>query len=134
MGGEVDLFRQGIDKELQGIILDPVSWQRRQSMSKKKRGNPKSYSESKIKVGISLTPTTAERLKEIADGVGISRSELVERIGRGDFDLLRQAAQVTINSTDAPPKIESSENGARVMTAPAQEQRMVPVEEGASQR
>ncbi len=58
----------------------------------RKRAGATSYSESKVKVGVSLTPSSAERLKEIAKELGLSRYELVERIARGNLAVLREAA------------------------------------------
>ncbi|NES71530.1 MAG: ribbon-helix-helix protein, CopG family, partial [Okeania sp. SIO2D1] len=63
----------------------------------RKRSGATSYSESKVKVGVSLTPTSAERLKEVATELGLSRSELIERIARGDLAILREAAQIQGN-------------------------------------
>ena len=63
----------------------------------KKRGSATSYTETKVKVGVSLTPTSAEKLKEVAKELGLSRSELVERIARGDLAVLREAAKITTN-------------------------------------
>jgi hypothetical protein len=45
-------------------------------MVKKNRNAVSSSSESKVKVGLSLTPYSADRLNAIARKLGISRSEL----------------------------------------------------------
>jgi DNA repair exonuclease SbcCD ATPase subunit len=63
---------------------------------KKKRGVPTLYSESKVKVGVSLTPTGAKRLGDIARELGLSRSEFVERIARGQFDVSGSGNETTI--------------------------------------
>ncbi|MDF0552644.1 CopG family transcriptional regulator, partial [Kamptonema sp. UHCC 0994] len=54
-------------------------------MQKNKRNVVSTYLESKVKVGVSLTPTGANRLTVIAEKLGISKSELFERIARGDL-------------------------------------------------
>lgn len=50
---------------------------------KNKRGQPEKWDELKKRVMLSLTPTSVDGLDALAHGLGISRSELVERIGRG---------------------------------------------------
>jgi hypothetical protein len=50
---------------------------------KNQRGQPEKWDELKKRVMLSLTPTSVDGLDAIAHGLGISRSELVERIGRG---------------------------------------------------
>jgi len=47
------------------------------------RGQPEKWDELKKRVMLSLTPTSVDGLDAIAHGLGLSRSELVERIGRG---------------------------------------------------
>ncbi len=63
---------------------------------KKKRGVPTLYSESKVKVGVSLTPTGAKRLGDIAKELGLSRSEFVERIARGEFEVSGSGSETTV--------------------------------------
>ncbi|MGB3192732.1 MAG: CopG family transcriptional regulator, partial [Limnoraphis sp.] len=76
---------------------------------KKKRGVPTLYSESKVKVGVSLTPTGAKRLGDIARQLGLSRSEFVERIARGQFDVSESGNETTITlATKADAKIINS--------------------------
>lgn len=43
---------------------------------------PEMYDEVKKRVNLALTPTGIEGLDAIADSIDLSRSELVERIGR----------------------------------------------------
>ncbi|MBH8578275.1 hypothetical protein I8752_36100 [Nostocaceae cyanobacterium CENA369] len=43
---------------------------------------PELYDEVKKRVNLALTPTGIEGLDAIADSIDLSRSELVERIGR----------------------------------------------------
>jgi len=76
---------------------------------KKKRGVPTLYSESKVKVGVSLTPTGAKRLGDIAKQLGLSRSEFVERIARGQFDVSESGSETTITlATKADAKVINS--------------------------
>ena len=44
---------------------------------------PELYDEVKRRVNLAITPTGIEALDAIASDLGVSRSELVERIGRG---------------------------------------------------
>ncbi len=44
---------------------------------------PELYDEIKRRVNLAITPTGIEGLDAIASDLGVSRSELVERIGRG---------------------------------------------------
>jgi hypothetical protein len=50
---------------------------------KSMRGQPELYDELKKIVSLSLTPTALAGLDESSKRLNISRSELVERIGRG---------------------------------------------------
>lgn len=47
------------------------------------RGQPEKWDELKKRVMLSLTPTGVDGLDAIATTLGLNRSELVERIGRG---------------------------------------------------
>jgi len=49
---------------------------------KSRRGCPELYDELKQRTSVALTPTAIAGLDEISKALGISRSELVERIGR----------------------------------------------------
>ncbi|HEY9711110.1 MAG TPA: hypothetical protein V6D48_23080 [Oculatellaceae cyanobacterium] len=55
---------------------------------KKLRGQPEIYDEVKGQVNLSLTPTGTLGLDTLAASMGLSRSELVERIGRNLIFLL----------------------------------------------
>ena len=50
---------------------------------KNQRGEPELYDELKKRITLAITPTGVEGLDAIASSLGLSRSELVERIGRG---------------------------------------------------
>lgn len=65
------------------------SWQRKKAQKglKSQRGQPEIYDELKTKQTLTLTPTSVKGLDKIAELLGISRSELVERIGRGIIPL-----------------------------------------------
>lgn len=49
---------------------------------KKLKGQPEIYDEVKGQVNLSLTPTGTKGLDTLAGTMGLSRSELAERIGR----------------------------------------------------
>ena len=65
-------------------------------MVKKSRNPVSSSLESKVKVGLSLTPSSADRLNSIARKLGISRSELLERLAQGALELSTDKAEVSI--------------------------------------
>ena len=48
---------------------------------------PELYDEVKRRVNLAITPTGIEGLDALASDLGVSRSELVERIGRGLISL-----------------------------------------------
>jgi hypothetical protein len=47
------------------------------------RGQPEVYDELKKIVSFSITPTAMRGLEQLSEQLNISRSELIERIGRG---------------------------------------------------
>lgn len=47
------------------------------------RGQPEMYDELKKSVSFSITPTARTGLERLSEQLNISRSELIERIGRG---------------------------------------------------
>jgi hypothetical protein len=49
---------------------------------KSMRGRPEMYSEVKAKVSFTLTPTAVQGLDHLSSSLNLSRSELIERIGR----------------------------------------------------
>jgi hypothetical protein len=65
------------------------SWQRKKARKgiKSKRGQGEMYDEVKAKQTLSLTPTAVKGLDKLAESLGISRSEVVEQIGRGIIPL-----------------------------------------------
>lgn len=58
---------------------------------KRTKGVPELHDELKTRINLSLTPTAVEGLDAIATELGISRSELVERIGRRKILLASQS-------------------------------------------
>ena len=56
-------------------------------MQKGQKNVPELYDEVKRRVNLAITPTGIEGLDAIASDLGVSRSELVERIGRGLISL-----------------------------------------------
>lgn len=54
------------------------------------RSEAKKYGETKQRVQVMLTPTASGKLDEIADRLGISRSETLERLLRKDREVLKE--------------------------------------------
>ena len=53
----------------------------------------KIYDEPKIaKISASVTPTSKQGIVAIASEYGVNVSELLERLGRGEFELVRKAS------------------------------------------
>lgn len=77
---------------MQKSIKNPL---KRETYQKKKaskgvksfRGKPEYYDELKERVSICITKTARHGLDEMSKKMGISRSELIERIGRGDLQV-----------------------------------------------
>ena len=81
-------------------------------MPKPKRNVVSTYSESKVKVGVSLTPTGANRLTAIAEKLGLSKSELFERIASGDLLKSSELVKLTFslqNGSNAQKQIAAFE-------------------------
>ncbi|MFM2315025.1 MAG: hypothetical protein RLZZ04_4301 [Cyanobacteriota bacterium] len=57
---------------------------------KKSKGVPELHDEVKKRVNLSLTPTAIAGLDKLAEEFNLSRSELVEQIGRGNIPLAEQ--------------------------------------------
>ena len=68
-------------------ILKPPRKQAKKGM-KGERGRPELYEEVKGKMALSLTRTAIKGLDQLAILHGVSRSEFVERIGRGIISVL----------------------------------------------
>ena len=65
-------------------------------MVKKSRNAVSSDPESKVKVGLSLTPYSADRLNIIARKLDISRSELLERLAKGALEISTDKTEVSV--------------------------------------
>ncbi|MDJ0531396.1 MAG: hypothetical protein QNJ70_02680 [Xenococcaceae cyanobacterium MO_207.B15] len=57
---------------------------------KKSKGVPELYDEVKKRVNLSLTPTAIAGLDRLSQELNLSRSELVEQIGRGSIPIAEQ--------------------------------------------
>ena len=57
---------------------------------KKSKGVPELYNEVKKRVNLSLTPTAIAGLDKLSQELNLSRSELVEQIGRGSIPIAEQ--------------------------------------------
>lgn len=57
---------------------------------KKSKGVPELYNEVKKRVNLSLTPTAIAGLDQLSQELNLSRSELVEKIGRGAIPIAEQ--------------------------------------------
>ncbi|TAD84692.1 MAG: CopG family transcriptional regulator, partial [Oscillatoriales cyanobacterium] len=65
-------------------------------MVKKSRNVASSDPESKVKIGLSLTPYSADRLNAIARKLDISRSELLERLAKGSLEISTDKTKVSV--------------------------------------
>jgi metal-responsive CopG/Arc/MetJ family transcriptional regulator len=61
------------------------------------RGQPEIYDELKEIVSISITPTARAGLDRLSEQLNISRSELIERVGRGLLTIAELTIQVESN-------------------------------------
>ena len=64
---------------------------------KKAKGEPAYWDEVKRNLNLSLTPTAIDGLTSLAEAHELSKSELVERIGRGIF---------AVTHVDAPKSLQ----------------------------
>jgi len=64
------------------------------------RGQPEIYKELKKIASFSLTPTAIEGLKQLSAQLNISRSEVLERIGRGVFTIAELKTEIFLNERD----------------------------------
>jgi len=66
-----------------------------------KRGIPELYEVVKRRYTLMLTPIATSRLDAIASSLGLSRSELVERVGRGIYPISIPPANTSTTALDA---------------------------------
>jgi hypothetical protein len=64
---------------------------------KSMRGQPEMYNELKKIFSFSLTPTARAGLEQLSEQLNISRSELIERIGRGLLTIAELKTEVDEN-------------------------------------
>lgn len=105
-----------------------------QKGQKSLKGQPELYDELKNRVTVSLTPTAVAGLDAVAKSMDLSRSELVEQIGRGLLSLSRPEA-VTLTSsqvdqlgkhsnTSSPLLVMNSQVGAHFKTKKQKEPKL----------
>jgi len=64
------------------------------------RGQPEVYDELKKIASFCITPTAIEGLKQLSSQLNISRSELIERIGRGVLTIAELKTEIFLNYRD----------------------------------
>lgn len=102
-----------------------------QKGQKSLKGQPELYDELKNRVAMSLTPTAVAGLDAVAKSMDLSRSELVEQIGRGLFSLSRPETVILTpeqvdqlgkhSNTSSPLLVMNSQAGAHFKTKKQQE-------------
>lgn len=110
-------------------------------MARKRSGVRASQSNTKVKIGLSLTPTSVQSLNDLAQQAKLSRSELVDRIARGRIAISGHSAEMAfILKTSQAAKNQVSAQAAsanvdiQVVSAEAQlpSQATEPEEQGVS--
>jgi hypothetical protein len=74
--------------------------------SRNPEGRTPLYGETKTRVNLSLTPTSVGGLDLVARSLNMTRSELVEHVGRQNIEVLRQL----IDLADAQEIVSDSTN------------------------
>lgn len=74
------------------------------------KGEPAFYDEMKKRVGMTLTPTAIEGFDKHAAAWDVSKSELIERIGRGIIPLLSPQEVERLGESSANIKPSSMSN------------------------
>jgi hypothetical protein len=64
------------------------------------RGQPEYYDEIKKIASFSITPTAIEGLKKLSSDLNLSRSEMIERIGRGVLIVIELQTEVEEKSNN----------------------------------
>ncbi len=77
---------------------------------KRSKGEPAFYDEMKRRVNIALTPTGFNGLDNLAEAWGLSKSELIERIGRGIIPLPSPQEVERLGESSANTKPNSLSN------------------------
>lgn len=81
--------KAGRPKSQKSRIREPREKKISRQGLKSLRGQPEAYDELKKIVSVSLTPTAIEGLNNLSRAYMISRSELIERIGRDVIQLIK---------------------------------------------
>lgn len=74
---------------------------------KRSKGEPAFYDEMKKRVNLSLTPTGFDGLENLAEEWGLSKSELVEQIGRGTIPVPKPEEAERLGESSANKKPNS---------------------------
>jgi hypothetical protein len=73
------------------------------------KGEPELYDEKKKPLNIAMTPTGAKMLDDLAKNMGLTRSELVERIARGIIPLQQNSLETDDwGKSEGPSKLSSA--------------------------
>jgi len=70
------------------------------------RGQPEIYNELKKITSFSITPTAQLGLKQLSEQLNISRSELIERIGRGLLTINENELKTEVEEKSEPMELE----------------------------
>jgi hypothetical protein len=73
---------------------------------KSMRGQPEIYNELKKITSFSITPTAQLGLKQLSEQLNISRSELIERIGRGLLTINENELKTEVEEKSEPMELE----------------------------
>jgi hypothetical protein len=85
-------------------------------VSRNPEGRPPEYGETKQRVNMTLTPTSIDGLDLLARALNLSRSEFVERIGRGIIPL-----GISIPTTEDGGKPHSNDDVTAAQPSPTKE-------------
>ena len=73
------------------------------------KGEPELYDEKKKPLNIAMTPTGAKMLDDLAKNMGLTRSELVERIARGIIPLQQNSLETDdLGKSEGSSKLSSA--------------------------
>lgn len=73
------------------------------------KGEPELYDEKKKPLNIAMTPTGAKMLDDLAKNMGLTRSELVERIARGVIPLQTNSLETDdLGKSEGQSKLSSA--------------------------
>jgi len=73
------------------------------------KGEPELYDEKKKPLNLAMTPTGAKKLDALAQQMGLTRSEFVERIARGIIPLQTNSLGADdLGESEGPSKLSSA--------------------------